>query len=324
MTERIGAVAAIAGGVSRSARTGPAAGELAAGAELRVSIVAADADGLVVVTGNGQTLRLPGLVDEQLSVGGSLTLKVLAPEPHLILQPLMDVPESAARESASASLREVDQLQLNRLGWAAPEAGRLATAWRVQVLSRLATQLERNAMALGQRIPAWLLQADPEISRHNGVNLAPNPAWWIFPMFAWGGIPMTLSLYESEADETVDGLPLPHRELSLRIALPGFGLLALRLRLTRQGLLLTLAVESETARSHVQACAEQILDAARQSGGRLQQFDVRLLHAAASGTPRRVMRQPVSVTLPPRQLFELAAQILIIIAQPQLQPATVG
>lgn len=329
MADGINAIPALMAGAAWAGHAAaPAAPAFRSGDILRLTVVETGADGVKVMTEDGQALLLPGLGDRPVLPGEALSWRILATTPRLLLAPLeaeAAVRPDGVRPTDVPVWHGADPLQLQRIGWAAPDAARLASAWRVLVLSRMAAQLESATLATGQRIPAWLLQADPGLALQRDVAPSAGEARWMFPAFAWGGLPVTLRVDDNADDEAAGGRDaVPGGALSVMLSLPGIGLLVLRLRLHKQGVLIALVVENEQARRLVRARAIDIVRAVKQAGGSLLQCLVSVGNQVeAAGRRRQAMRQPLRLP-PPQLLFDLAAHILVALARPTAAGAPCG
>lgn len=295
----------------------------AAGRELRVAVQSGTDGRLDGLTEDGLALLLTGLSEAGVVPGDVLRMRVLQSGDRLELE-LLDIEKPAVPAESKPPMSPTTQLPrapdptvLGQIGWQRPDASRLAAAWRVLVLGRLAGAELLNEQAQGQHLPASLLQAvlprglEPWLSDNAAEAVAATETWW-FAAHAWHGQPIRLGI-EGDEEDTAGSWDVV--DLLLEAELPGLGWLLLCLQPRFGGVLLTLTAETPEAVLRIRAQSARLARTLRQSSVKLRGWRLRLGPVRSRPLqPPRLSWQRVARQLAP-ELFSLAAEVLLVLAE---------
>ncbi|MBM3114731.1 hypothetical protein [Jeongeupia naejangsanensis] len=318
MTPALNPLSAPVAAPSTGTATLPQGAALAVGSLLQVTIVTGrEGDRhLTGLTDAGQRLALPQLAGRTVVPGDVLLLRVLATMPQLQLAVVDETPAGASASvlPSSYAMQSVDQLALRRVGWAAPDLMAVAAGWRLLMQTRMATDVDPKLLPGGAPLPGWLLQADV------GATLQRSPeaseTRWLYPAFAWGGLPLTLGLLEPD-----DSAPAPDDDdaepvLLLTVQLPAIGLVALAVIPAGVGVRLQIRVASATAGDLLRALQPALAAATLRAGCTLVECRIGAGRVGQRGGWRLRRRAVAPGLLAPR-LFDVAAQVLQVLTAPQ-------
>ncbi|NMG34587.1 hypothetical protein GRF61_09045 [Azoarcus sp. TTM-91] len=289
-----------------------------AGDTLRLTFSEALGDDLLARTEDGLSLRLGGLgrLSRDLAPGDVLMLKVLSTAPRLELELFGNLgarggaaaPPAANAEPAAMRL---DQAALRQISWHVPDPATLAQGWRHLVLGvGMDEPLARAQLAGMQAMfapAAGLADTAP--------NVAPAQVErWIFPVFAWGGVPAMLRVLPVEEEE---GTP-PRRRLRtyalrLELVLPGLGHVVIQVQGGGGGVQLSLGVERREGMPTVRDALPAIATAMASADLRL--LKVALMHGQPPITvPALAGLSPgtAAAALAPG-LFRAAAEVAVVL-----------
>jgi hypothetical protein len=276
----------------------------AAGQMLDVAIQQAAGDDLLVTLAQGMSLHLKGLgyLAAQLKPGDTMAMRVLATEPHLTLA-LVDALPAADPHAPSSAMElramQFDQLALGRMSMPAPNASTLAAGWRMQVFAALQAHGVLSEAAPGTQ----------------GLQIAAAERW-MFPAFAWTGMPVLLRLAEADEDDA-GARKRRRREAALwtEFELPGIGRLAVRVQLADDGISLLLAVEREAALPHVRSALPAIARALAAARLRVRRCQLGLGWPDAHTMRAWTAEWPQTLeTALPAALFRAASEALLALA----------
>lgn len=295
----------------RERQGAPTAGEL-----LRLTMAENAGAEWVAKRADGLTLRLAGLgqVLKDLVPGDTVTLRVVTTSPSMELEVAgsgKPAPRADGPLEEAAAMR-LDQAALRQIAWRTPDPALLALAWRQRVLggeaalAGLPLGVEASAVAAaapyGARTPA------------ETGTLPPHAERWLFPVFAWGGVPAMLRVLPADEDEADPARTARRRgacALRLSLSLPGLGTVVVQVQRMGAGLVLQIGVARRDA---VVAVRERLpVLAAALAGARL-----RLLRVAVEygEPPIPVMAMgtftPMAAALSP-DLFRAAAEAAVVL-----------
>ncbi|MEQ6292062.1 hypothetical protein ACFPAG_15765 [Vogesella sp. GCM10023246] len=273
----------------------------AVGSTLQLSVLSREQLGVRVVTEQGLTLLLPGLVAAELQPGAQLLMRVVATQPRLqlLLLPLY-TPAHAAEVAPRQLPAAAEQARLQGWQLQKPAADTLAAGWRGLLLAAVAKPLPDG----GATLPAMLLagvraEHDPQAQAR---RLA-EQGWCL--AHCWSGQTLRLALAEEEPAAGGDS----GDELLLQLQLPYWGAVLLRLRSSSAGPLLQLHSESATVLAQWQACLPRWRQAMLAAGyPLLLQLQLgRLEVAVARAGPGR------RTSVPALAQFRLAAHMILLL-----------
>src|SRR5690606_701158 len=192
-----------------------------------------------------------------------------------------------------------DQAAILRMAWAAPDAATLAAHWLVGVLDHL----------------KYIFGAGAEPTQ---AALSPIERW-LFPVFAWGGLPMALHLLPPSGRQGSAARRRP-RAWGLRLSgvLPSLGLVEVQVQLLSEGAVLLIVVPDETALHRVRHSLPTVTQAVHRAGMRLLncQWLQRLPAESVRSDPTTASDAP-SAGPPwgqaalPSPVFRVAAEVLV-------------
>jgi len=290
-----------------------------AGDTLRLTFSEAAGDDLLARTEDGQSLRLGGLgrLSRDLAPGDVLMLKVLSTAPRLELELFgnlgarSSVPATPVASAEPAAMR-LDQAALRQISWHVPDPAALAQGWRHLVLGVAMDEPLARAQLAGMQAmfsPAAAGLAD------TAINVPPAQVErWIFPVFAWGGVPAMLRVLPVEEEE---GTP-PRRRLRtyalrLELVLPGLGHVVIQVQGGGGGVQLSLGVERREGMPLVRDALPAIATA--MAGADLRLLKVALMHGQPPITvPSLAGLSPgtAAAALAPG-LFRAAAEVAVVL-----------
>ena len=273
----------------------------AVGSTLQLSVLSREQLGVRVVTEQGLTLLLPGLVAAELQPGAQLLMRVVATQPRLQLQLLpLYTPAHAAEVAPRQLPAPAEQARLQGWQLQKPTADTLAAGWRGLLLAAAVDPLPDG------------VATSPAMWRA-GVHVEPDPqaearrlaeqGWCL--AHCWPGQTLRLAL----ADAAPAAAGGSGDELLLQLQLPYWGAVLLRLRSSSAGPLLQLLSESATVLAQWQACLPRWRQAMLAAGYHLQlQLQLGRLDVvvARSGPGRRA-------SMPPVVQFQLAAHLILLL-----------
>lgn len=314
----------------------PSVGEL-------LSLSRDTSDGRVQATGpEGQAVTLwsdeaaaEALASESLGAdlqpGDVLMVRVLATSPQLTLArvgpawttsgsvPLLrpDWPEPSPHRFWVAAMQP-DQAAIMRMAWAAPDAPTLAAHWQIAVMAHL-NQFGHEALA---PLPAASLER------------------WLLPIFAWSGLPMTLSLLPPRrrpADARRRARLLDYG-VRLNGMLPGLGLVEVQVRLLADGAVLIIIAPDEPTLHTLHQAQPQVTRAVHRAGLRLLRCHW-LVRAPGAPSPMfgpddasahaPPLALPIANEVVPNPVFRVAAEVVVALGalaprggSPVLSPAS--
>ncbi len=245
--ERVGAllpVSALPRQGTPERRPGPPA---SVGERLALRFDGSDNDGVWLRHEQGERWPMRGGADwaRHLSVGDRVWVRVLATTPQLELEWL--APPRAARPDGTADVdlpaMRMDQAGLRGHHWHLPPPQELAAAWRVMLRAHGLLHLPLSPVGeAAERLPAMPV--------HGGVaspvrGSSGDDWYWDFPVYAWGGLSITLRVRAVGADTRAPGDeerddPTDGAWLEIELMLPGLGALKLQLRAGPGGVALAL------------------------------------------------------------------------------------
>lgn len=295
MVDRVPAVGrALAVAAAPDRRRLPMAGEM-------LSLVYAEAagDDILVTTPNGVPLRLTGLswLAGQLQAGDTLAVRVVATQPVLEIE--LTGPPAQGRTSqpgnaapGSLELRQqaamrLDQAELRTISWRPPSPAVLAAAWRTLAEER------------------WL---QPISAR--------DP--WLVPVYAWGGVSISLRLIEAEEERPRREAPRRRGALALRLDFshPTLGFILIQVQWSAHGIRLALTVEERSSVEPIRACLPQVVTALARVDLRVVQLQVvhgKVARAAAAALPARRAGPSLSAEALSPGLFRSAAELVVAV-----------
>lgn len=232
-----------------------------------------------------------------------LPARVLTSLPRITIQLLSDRPHSPALPTFPTSAHDdaaalrMDPAVFHRIAWRELDALALTRAWEVL--------LQRYGQGL---MPPQHASA----SASAGVPLATLP--WTFPVFAWGGLFVTLFVRD---DERAAPPPRGQRRpslLRLLLVLPGLGRVAVQLCAVRDGISLSLAAESSAAARALEAMLPVLVQALAKAGLSLAhwQIDPDLQPSGAAWTDTVA---PGKRALPGLNLLRAGAEIVAALSR---------
>lgn len=293
-----------------------------------------------------------------LAPGDMLLFKVLSTSPRLALQRLGALPLAWRRDAADGAPQrpahatgamQPDQTAMLRMAWAAPDAGTLASSWRVLVLEHL-RHLGAGHAASGHGASAPSAATGDLL--HAGLL-----SRWAFPVHAWAGLPLSLRLLAPRSHPHHGRLPqaspTPHNDadvaefwgLRLSGELPGLGATDLRTTLSLNGVTLMILVQEDAALQRLRQGQAHLVQAVHRAGWRLrlcqllkqlpdehehepaplpgmpvappvgQLLQGQLAHGPLSPVPLHGQAASLSLQGLPQALFRVAAEVLIVLGQ---------
>ncbi|HMN43165.1 MAG TPA: hypothetical protein PKE27_01200 [Povalibacter sp.] len=250
----------------------------APGESLLLTYGEAAGDGHLATLSNGMTLRVPVPAQWQrsLQAGDALRVRVLANEPVLELEveagPIRSG-ASAARvqeEGAAAVTRQaamrLDQAALRQMAWQAPDAAALAQSWRDLALARWGARLSVQS-AVTMMGPAPFREPAAVAPPASPLN------YWLFPVYAWGGVQVLLGLVRTEEHarrQRQRGLRGP--VLCVEFAPQALGPVVVRVQWLPGGIDLEIALARSHAAQPVRNALSRIVQALERAGVRLTQL----------------------------------------------------
>jgi hypothetical protein len=269
-----------------------------------LSLVYAEAVGedILVTTPNGVSLRLTGLrwLAGQLQAGDTLAVRVVTTQPVMELE--LTGPPTQSRTghtgggAASGPLEmqlqaamRLDQAELRTISWRAPSPAVLAATWRTLAEER------------------WLQ-----------ANVVADP--WLAPVYAWGGVSISLRLLEADEERPRRGAPRRRGALALRLDFshPTLGLIQILVQWSVRGIRLELTIEEESSVAPIRECLPAVITALARVDLRVAHLHVahgKIARTAATPAPaRRAGRSLNAEALSPglfRSAAELVAAVLL-------------
>lgn len=276
------------------------------------------------------------LLPDELNPGDVLLVKVLSTTPRLSLERLGQATQASAPtpstlsgkagatpQSASAAMTP-DQTAMLRMAWAPADAASLATSWRVLVLEHLrqmATGARHEGLGMG-----W-----PGAAANDQALAQPcaSPAmWaplerWLFPIQAWGGLPMSLHLLSPRHSPRTGKARKRCPGWGVRVAgvLPGLGRIELQVQLSSEGATLMILADDERARRHLQDTVSAMSKAVTRAGWRLRACQIHQEPpvedtdtASANENQGALALSPAAgsnASALPQALFRVTAEVLI-------------
>lgn len=256
-------------------------------------------DDILVTTASGLSLRLAGLawLGSELKAGDTLPVRVVSTQPTLELEfappsrnarpTTADAGPSARDPMSQHAAMRLDQAEMRTISWRPPDPAVLGAAWRTLAQER------------------WLQPSS---------HIDP----WTTPVYAWGGISITLWLVEAEEDPSVPRAPRRRRGMALRLEVvhPTLGHIVIQVHGSPQGIRLSLIVEDE-------ASLEPVRERLPAVGAALAHARFRLAHvsvtcgqlpqsAHSAGAAHRADKLFVAQALSP-SLFRSAAEIVVAV-----------
>lgn len=315
-----------------------------AGETLLLTLADAAGDDLLVTMANGTELRLVGLnrLSEGLRRGDTLTMQVLATEPHLELG-FRESPSSSSNSNASASnsnsappltqykAMQLDQAVLKQIAWQLPDPAALATSWRSLAQEHWTRapgeQWTRPAAEPWARAPDYAGGDSP--GPHAGTAaLFREPAFmanpttherWLLPVYAWAGMQLMLRLVvaidRARRKPQRRGLPLA---LQLGLSPPSMGGIVLHVQSSEEEVELLVACEQRPSLLAIQQALPSIASALSRAGLRLRRAQVTqgsALPSVVNENSSSMLPPHLVVELPSASLFRAAAEAAIVILQ---------
>ncbi len=245
-------------------------------------------DDLIAKTPNGLSLRLAGLgrLDRDLQPGDTLVVRVVANQPVLELEVEREAPQPPRTRTESGldalsrqPAMRLDQAVMRQITWQAPDAAALAAMMRQAV----------------------------------GAQSWPGAESWLFPIPAWGPVPLLLRLAVPER-ESRSGARERRRRMGLQLELSShtLGLIVLQLHEAPGGVQLLVACEERAAAPFVRDALPVIAAAAAHAGVRIVRMRV-VQGSAALARIREVPAapQPLHADPPEADLYRAAAETVL-------------
>ncbi len=224
-------------------------------------------------------------------------------------------PGATAAEAEAQPAMRADQLAMARqLHYARPDAATLGASWRVMVRAFGEQYEAQREQAGGRHVPGGLFGADPAPAALREAPAEPDPALWRFPVYAWEGRRMLLSVLEKEQEKSGGSLLQRRTAAVLRLDLivPGLGHVAVQMQPLGDAIVLDLAAAEEAGMAHLRALVPQLVAAVAQAGLAIARCRLGRSLGSAHG---RLPGQAQASALP-FALFKAMAAVAILLARP--------
>ncbi|XAH22459.1 hypothetical protein AAFF27_20955 [Xylophilus sp. GW821-FHT01B05] len=267
-------------GQSEQPRPWPAAGET-----MQLRYAEAVGEALRADTAQGLSLWLSGAGawSRSLSPGDVLLVRILKAEPRMEVELLSQAPSGGAPAKPPAGEQEPaamrwDQAGMQSLALHKPDTAMLAATWQA-LLRRHGQSLQvprsnesTASTGAGGLVPI-ATAAQPEALELMGSALV-KP--WLFPVYAWGGLPLMVRVFEAHGQDALRWVRSPGRRrlglvvLRLELSLAGLGHVLMQVHAPAPGAIaFLLHVDSEAALPLLRQALSPLVVALARAGLRL-------------------------------------------------------
>ncbi|GAB3185582.1 hypothetical protein [Hydrogenophaga aquatica] len=264
-----------------------------------------------------------GEPQQRLQSGDVVQVRVVATQPRLELELLPDLPLPAAKPlPGDVRSMRLDQAALYQVHWHMPDAHALATVWRV-LLRAHAPQHAAGALPAPPTPQAGDDAPMPSVGRELALPAAvmrdalvamDASSRWVFPVFAWGGMHVTLRLRVSGEPESPGGRQRrrdpANTVLEVVLRLPGLGPVLIRLQWGGHGVWVSVVPEERSSAVQLEAVWPELRAALSRCPWPVQGCRLELQAGSVGSMPHHDDRPVVSPAL-----LGVAAELVSFLAR---------
>jgi hypothetical protein len=234
--------------------------------------------------------------------------------------------QTAGTAAAEAGARTSTAMQPNQLFfsrqmvWQAPDAGALASSWRVMVKTYGQQRVAMQDQVRGQHVPSSLLMAEQNPSAVRDGARAPQPMLdegWRFGVYGWGGQRLLLRVLpgQPEEDKDKDGRRRRARAaLRLELTLAGGAIVLIQMEPAGEAVTLDLATTDIGALQYLRKMLPGLARAIGDAGVRIARCRLgRELVSAPMANDGQLRAAAAGLT---QSVFRAMAEAALFISQP--------